>query len=210
MPDLGDAVITADALHLHDETIAQVVEDKHGHLLVGLKGNREALLDEVAAAFARTDPRRIARDRDVDAGHGRIETRIAEIIPFRTQSKYPHLHTAVRVHRTRVSKKTGRVSQDTAYYVATFAADHFAASGVQALVRGHWAIENRLHHVKDRTMQEDRCQARAGVGSNLALLRSVAVMLKARAKPRNPRIAAKLKGSADAAIDLVTKPFGQQ
>lgn len=210
MPDLNGAVITADALHLHDETIAQVVEDKHGHLLVGLKGNREALLDEVAAAFERIDRRQIARHCDVDAGHGRIETRIAEIIPFRTQCKYPHLHTAVRVNRTRLSKKSGRVSRETSYYVATFAADRFTAAEVQALVRGHWAIENRLHHVKDRTMQEDRCQARANVGSNLALLRSVVTLLKARAKTGNPRISARLKGNADAAIGLVTKPFDQQ
>ena len=32
MPDLEGAVITADALHLHSETIAQIVEDKNGHL----------------------------------------------------------------------------------------------------------------------------------------------------------------------------------
>jgi predicted transposase YbfD/YdcC len=210
MPQLDGAVITADALHLHEETMAQVVEDKHGHLLVGLKGNREALLDEVAKAFGTIAPARIACDRDVDAGHGRIEIRIAEVIPLRTQSKYTHLHTAVRVHRTRTSKKTGKTSQETSYYVATFAADLFAAAEVQALVRGHWAIENRLHHVKDRTMQEDRCQARANVGSNLALLRSVAILLKARAKAGNPRISARLKGSADAAIGLVTKPLDQQ
>jgi predicted transposase YbfD/YdcC len=37
MPDLEGGVITADALHLQVETIAQVVEDKNGHVLVGLK-----------------------------------------------------------------------------------------------------------------------------------------------------------------------------
>ena len=203
MPDLNGAVITADALHLHDETIAQVTEDKHGHLLVGLKGNRERLLNEVSLAFDRIDPQAIARDRDVDGGHGRIETRIAEVIAFHTQAKYPHLHTAIRVHRTRVNKKSGAASNETSYYVATFAPHQFTAAQVQALVRGHWTIENRLHHVKDRTMQEDRCQARANVGSNLALLRSVVVGLKAREKSRNPRISAKLKGNADAAIELV-------
>lgn len=210
MPDLNGAVITADALHLHDETIAQVIEDKHGHLLVGLKGNREKLLKEVVEAFNRIDPKEIARDRDVDAGHGRIETRVVEVIAFHTQSKYPHLHTAIRVHRTRVNKKSGKVSNETSYYVATFAPDQLNAAQVQALVRGHWTIENRLHHVKDRTMQEDRCQARANVGSNLALLRSVVVGLKARARIRNPRISAKLKGNADAAIELVVRPIDHQ
>lgn len=207
MPDLDGAVITADALHVHEETIAQIVEDKHGHLLVGLKGNREALLAEVVEAFARADPATTARDHDVDAGHGRIETRIAEVIPFRTQTKYSLLATAVRVHRTRVSKKTGAVSRETSYYVATFAADRFSAAEVQALVRGHWGVENRLHHVKDRTMQEDRCRARANVGSNLALLRSVVVAVKAVERTRNPRISAKLKGDATAAIGVVVKPI---
>ncbi len=210
MPDLNGAVITADALHLHDETIAQVVEDKHGHLLVGLKGNREKLLKEVVEAFDRTDSKQIARDRDVDFGHGRIETRVAEVIAFQTQTKYPHLHTAVAVHRTRENKKSGVISEETSYYVATFAPDQLNAAQAQALVRGHWTVENRLHHVKDRTMQEDRCQARANVGSNLALLRSVVVGLKARARIRNPRISAKLKGNADAAIELVMRPVDNQ
>lgn len=210
MPELNGAVITADALHLHDETITQVIEDKHGHLLVGLKGNREKLLKEVVEDFNRIDPKKIARDHDVDAGHGRIETRVVEVIAFRTQTKYPHLHTAIRVHRTRVQKKSGAVSEETSYYVATFAPDQFNAAQVQALVRGHWTIENRLHHVKDRTMQEDRCQARANVGSNLALLRSVVVGLKARERIRTPRISAKLKGNADVAIELVVRPIHQQ
>jgi predicted transposase YbfD/YdcC len=209
LPDLNGAVITADALHLHEETIAQIVEDKHGHLLAGLKGNREALLDEVVAAFDMIAPGRIARDHDVDSGHGRIETRVAEVISFHTQSKYARLHTAVRVHRTRTSKKTGKTSQETSYYVATFTPSQFMAAEVQALIRGHWAIENRLHHVKDRTMQEDRCQARANVGSNLALLRSLTVQLKTRAKSHTPRIAGRLRGNADAAIRLVTAPLDQ-
>ena len=47
MPDLERWVNTTDALHLQDETITQVFEDKNGHLLVGLKGNRSRLLNKV-------------------------------------------------------------------------------------------------------------------------------------------------------------------
>ena len=31
-----------------------------------------------------------------------------------------------------------------------------------ALVRAHWGIENRLHHVRDVTMDENRCCVRVG------------------------------------------------
>ena len=152
---LDGAVITADALHLHDETIRQIVEDKNGHLLVGLKGNRETLLGEVVGAFAAASPGVIQRDWSQCSGHGRIETRVTEIIAFKTQTKYPHLQTAVRVTRTRETVRKGEVvhkSTEVSYYVATFPPHMFAPSVVQALIRGHWTIENRLHHVKDRTM----------------------------------------------------------
>ena len=105
MPDLEDGVITADALHLQVETIAQVVEDKNGHVLVGLKGNRGRLLNEVTDAFAQSDRRQQAHDRDVYFGHGRIETRIADVIPFQTIEKYPYLSTAVRINRRRITEE---------------------------------------------------------------------------------------------------------
>ena len=96
MPDLDGGVITTDALHLQSETILQVVEDKNGHLLVGLKGNRSRLLNEVIGQFERCNSEQKAHDRDVYCGHGRIETRIVDVIPFQTAEKYPYLSTAVR------------------------------------------------------------------------------------------------------------------
>ena len=210
MPDLEGGVITADALHLHDETIAQVVEDRNGHLLVGLKGNRSCLLNEVIEQFKKRNLEQKSRDSDVCLGHGRIETRIASVIPFQTAEKYPYLSTAVRIDRTRIQKKNDHISCATSYYVGTFEADHFTAAQVQGLVRGHWAVENKLHHVKDRTMQEDRCQARANVGTNMALLRSVVSQMKARAKKRNKRVSGKLRGNAAYALELVMQPIDCQ
>lgn len=207
MPDLEGSVITADALHLHDETIAQIVEDKNGHLLVGLKGNRSHLLNEVITAFKKRESAQQFYDKDISYGHGRIETRKAHVIGFQSAEKYPYLSTAVRIDRTRCQKKNDHTSQATSYYVGTFEADQFTAAEVQELVRGHWAIENKLHHVKDRTMQEDRCQARANVGTNMALLRSVVSQIKEKEKKRNKRVSGKLRGNADYAIALVMQPI---
>ena len=147
IPDLEGGVITADALHLQDETIAQVVEDKNGHILVGLKRNRSRLLNEVIEQFKRRNLEQKAQDRDVCFGHGRIETRIADVIPFQSAEKYPYLSTAVRVNRTRIQKKDDHTTYATSYYVGTFEADQFTAAQIQRLVRRHWAVENKLHHV---------------------------------------------------------------
>jgi hypothetical protein len=46
------------------------------------------------------------------------------------------------------------------------------------LSRGHWAIENRLHWVRDVTFDEDRCRIRKGAGAQvMASLRNLAISL---------------------------------
>jgi len=46
------------------------------------------------------------------------------------------------------------------------------------LVRGHWAIENRVHYVRDRTFDEDRSQVRKRAAPQLmASLRNLAISL---------------------------------
>ena len=44
------------------------------------------------------------------------------------------------------------------------------------LKRDHWAIENRLHRVRDVSFAEDRCRVRAG-GRALAAIRNLVLSL---------------------------------
>jgi hypothetical protein len=39
------------------------------------------------------------------------------------------------------------------------------AKQLARIIRNHWGIENRLHHVLDRTFREDQCQVKAGCGA---------------------------------------------
>jgi predicted transposase YbfD/YdcC len=44
--------------------------------------------------------------------------------------------------------------------------------------RGHWTIENRVHHVRDATFGEDRCQLWTGSGPQaLAAIRNAILSL---------------------------------
>lgn len=55
-----------------------------------------------------------------------------------------------------------------------------------ALNRGHWEIENRLHHVRDVTYDEDRSQVRRGNRPHaMASLRNVAISLLRLAGAKN-------------------------
>lgn len=50
-----------------------------------------------------------------------------------------------------------------------------------ALIRNHWAIENRLHWHRDVTLKEDVCQTRTGAAPNvLARLSSTVLSLMDR------------------------------
>lgn len=47
-----------------------------------------------------------------------------------------------------------------------------------AAVREHWAIENKIHFVRDEVWQEDRSRIRMGHGpENMATLRNIAMNL---------------------------------
>lgn len=69
-------------------------------------------------------------------------------------------------------------AQEVRYYVlaAPPGARPLSAARVASLVRGHWGIENRLHHVKDRTFREDDQRTRCGAVA-LCWLRTAALTL---------------------------------
>ena len=49
---------------------------------------------------------------------------------------------------------------------------------IASYIRGHWQIENRLHRVRDGTMNEDACKAGKGnAAQSLAALRNTVLNL---------------------------------
>lgn len=68
-------------------------------------------------------------------------------------------------------KQRWRSSYEESYYVAT---KKYNAKTVNEIVRSHWGIENRLHHMRDRSMKEGKCRSWIGA-ENLARLRSFAL-----------------------------------
>jgi len=73
--------------------------------------------------------------------------------------------------------QNGRLETETAYYVTSAPRSRATAAKLLELVRRHWgAIENGVHHVRDTTMDEDRCTIfRGDAPENLATLRNVAL-----------------------------------
>lgn len=64
------------------------------------------------------------------------------------------------------------------YYATSLPCAQADAGRLADLIRGHWGVENRLHHVKDRTFHEDRHWLKNRAAANaMTFLRSITVSI---------------------------------
>ena len=132
---------------------------------------------------------------ETDAGHGRIETRTAslsgDIAWLQDSHAWPGLAAVGKV--TAMRQIDGKTRTQTRYYLLSQAVD---PARFNAIVRGHWSIENSLHWVLDVIMDEDQLRNRKDHGpENLALLRRLALNL-AKLEPSKGSMRGKLKRAA--------------
>ena len=92
----------------------------------------------------------------------------------------------------------------TVYAVTSLTHGQASPARLADLIRGHWAIENGLHWVRDVTFAEDASQLRTGTAPQvMACLRNLAIGTLSHAGPVN--LAAALRRHArDPARPLAT------
>jgi predicted transposase YbfD/YdcC len=176
--DLHEVLISADALHTH-RGHARYLHERGGHYVMTAKANQPTLLRRLRAlpwAQIGVDARERAR------GHGRAETRTISVVsldrcPDLDGELFPHAAQAIKlVRRRRPLRPGGKWKTVTVYAITsltTFQADPVLLAH---WIRGHWAIENRLHWVRDVSFDEDRSQIRTAHGPQvMAALRNLAI-----------------------------------
>ncbi len=96
---------------------------------------------------------------------------------------FPHVGQAFLIKRTTTDLqgnivKGRRGTQEVCVGITSLAGEDAGPDRVLALNRGHWCIENRSHHVRDMTFDEDRSQVRKGNRPHaLAGFRNLAISL---------------------------------
>lgn len=115
----------------------------------------------------------------MDKGHGRIEERHLwasdELVGY---ADFPYLRQAFRIERI-VSTLAGvPLRTEVSYGVTSLPPAQASPARLLELIRDHWAIENRVHYIRDRTFDEDRSQVRKRAAPQLmASLRNLAISL---------------------------------
>jgi predicted transposase YbfD/YdcC len=176
---LHGRIVTMDAL-LTQRQVAQTIVDKGGDYVMIAKDNQRQLKAEIELVF--TLPPwgdRQESARTVDVGHGRIESRnLTTSEALVGYSDWPGLAQVFEVGRQVIEKKTGKERVEMVYGVTSLPPDRATPERLLELVRGHWAIENRSHWVRDVTFDEDRSQVRSGnIPQVMAALRNTTIGL---------------------------------
>ena len=191
---LDGCTVTADAMHCQKAT-AQAILDRGGDYVLALKTNQPTLLDD--ARLLLDDPAAPKDDiaETVDGDHGRIETRLAEIVHdvawLAEAHGWPGLQAIGKI--TAIREIDGQATTAARYYLLS---RPLSAARFAEIARMHWQIENRLHWVLDVVMDEDQSRSRKDHGpENLARLRRFALNLL-RANPDKGSIRGKIKRAA--------------
>ena len=78
----------------------------------------------------------------------------------------------------RVRRAGGAEQRETVFAITSLTPQEAPARRLLELARGHWAIENQLHWVKDVALGEDACRVRTNGGPQvLSGLRNAALRL---------------------------------
>jgi predicted transposase YbfD/YdcC len=173
--DLTDTVVTADALHAQRGHADYLVLQRGAHYLLTVKANQPGLHAQLTSLPWKQVP---VAHTSTDRAHGRVEQRTVKIVAVETGIVFPHARQALQITR-RTRKLTGKKwSTEVVHAVTSLAAEQASAGELAAWVRGHWAVETRLHWVRDVTYDEDRSQIRTGAGPRvMASLRNLVISI---------------------------------
>jgi predicted transposase YbfD/YdcC len=159
---ITDAVITADALHAQHAHAEYLHRRGAGYLLI-VKRNQPSLHAQLTTLPWRQVPiAHQARERR----HGRAERRTLKVTAVARGLLFPHAAQAIQIVRRR--RPSGKKwSTETCYAITSLAVTQASPAQLAAIIRGHWAIEDRLHWVRDLDFDEDGSQIGTASGPRI-------------------------------------------
>lgn len=175
-------VVTIDAMGCQKELAANIIEKKADYVLM-VKDNQKGLKMQIEKMFNHHQ-KDCPKDETVDAGHGRIETRLCEVIDDLTfmdnKEQWKQLKSIVKVTSRRYEKKSGKESIEIRYYIASLKAD---PAKLNHIIRSHWRVENNLHWTLDVLFNEDKSlKKKDNAAANFNIINKIALTLIEREK----------------------------
>jgi predicted transposase YbfD/YdcC len=195
-------VLTLEVMHTHVET-AKAIRRVGGEYVMTVKANQPGLYARVRDQPWAQIP--VGWSDPVERGHGREERRSYKIVTVTRGLGFPYAKQLVQVTRKSRDLHEGDWSVEIVYVICSLPAEHAPPRCLAEWIRGHWSIENKLHHVRDTTYREDASRVRTGDAPQvLASMRNTAIALHHRDGATNIARACRILAAQPArAISLV-------
>jgi predicted transposase YbfD/YdcC len=186
---VAGCVLTMDAGHTVRSHAELICGELGGHYVMTVKGNTPGLFSALDALDWASVP---VQHQVAEAGHGRTERRTIQVMdaPEQARALFPHVRQVFLIERYVIRKVRRRKKNSRKYKTVTvrsavaalcitsLSAREAAPEHLAAYVRGHWAIENKIHWVRDVTFREDYSRVRTGSRPRvMATLRNQAIGL---------------------------------
>jgi predicted transposase YbfD/YdcC len=169
--NLAGWVITMDAGHTVRAHAVFLTEELFAHYVMIVKGNQQGLFARLDAVDWKNVPIGYAT---TDVGHGRRERRTIQVMDVPAGLDFPGVAQVFLIERytirtvrrrTKGSRKYKKVQVQSAVAVlgvTSLSAREAGPEHLATYVRQHWAIENKIHWVRDVTFREDASQVKTG------------------------------------------------
>jgi predicted transposase YbfD/YdcC len=183
-------IVTIDAMGCQTE-IAEKIIEKGADYILAVKGNQGSLEEGIIDTIKFTKP--IDTCEDLDAGHGRIETRkcstYTDFSHIENFSRWKEAKCIVKIDSHRYFKTTGKEETETRLYISSMAPN---AEKIEKCVRAHWGIENSCHWVLDVAFNEDKSKKTNPIAvQNFSIINRIALNLITHEKSKKRSIKGK-------------------
>lgn len=202
--ECSGSVITIDAMGCQKEIIKAIIAQQADYV-IALKANQKNLYKAAVECIdSRLDL--LPSHKSTNIGHGRKEERTVYLLndmsQFPKAMEWEKVGALLMIERVRYLAN-GKTERKRQYYISSLS--HLDPQEYGQYMRGHWAIENKLHWQLDVTFKEDDSKVRKDhAPANMHLIRkwSLVILKKDQQKISIKRKRKKAGRSIDYIIQL--------
>ncbi len=151
----------------------KIIIENNNDYVIGVKGNQKKLHTQIKENIKINIP--VNTDITIEKNRGRIEKRVASVYNNLEEisEDWEGLKTIIKIERSITSKK--KTTKETAYFISSLP-ESIPANIFNKGIRSHWSIENSLHYVKDKTLEEDDSKIRTkNAPQNISIIRNIII-----------------------------------
>ena len=177
--DLEGWIVTGDAKLTQKALVNKIIAQGGDYVLI-VKDNQPTLREDIATLFS--EPKVVAetitstRRTDLHGSRSEVRTLQASSALSAEYCGWTGLQQVFRVERHRIDKRTRTRTVTVGFGITSLAPTRADAQRLATILRGHWAIENRLHWIRDVDFGEDASRIHTGkTPQAMAIFRNTAI-----------------------------------